>query len=159
MAIRLGMSPAFNMYSEAIDPQFCGVCRCASSLLPCGGTKILAQRMGILSMIPRSSSSLRSDITCSCQCIGTGAAVCTALVITPSSRWISTGGSVMHSSGHCGHVLKVDDSKRCSSHSPILALLAGVRSNGSATGRTGATVRGGQERVYRVCRLCQTTWA
>ena len=27
-------------------PQFCGVCRCASSLLPCGGTKTLARRRG-----------------------------------------------------------------------------------------------------------------
>ena len=95
-------------------------------------------------MTPRASSRLRSDITCSCQCIGTGAAVCTALGTTPSSRWISTVGSVMHGSGQCGQVLKVDDAKRCSSHSSILALLAGVRSNGSATGRTGTTVRGGQ---------------
>ena len=60
----------------------------------------------------------------------------------------------MHGSGRCGQVLKVDDSKRCSSHSSILALLAGVRSNGSATGRTGTTVRGGKEHVsieYAVC--------
>ena len=51
----------------------------------------------------------------------------------------------MHGSGRCGQVLKVDDAKRCSSHSSILELLAGVHSNGSATGRTGTTVRGGQE--------------
>ena len=51
----------------------------------------------------------------------------------------------MHGSGRCGQMLKVDDAKRCSSHSSILALLAGVHSNGSATGRTGTTVRGGQE--------------
>ena len=38
MAIRLGMPQACNVYSEAIDPQFCGVCRCASSLLSCGDT-------------------------------------------------------------------------------------------------------------------------
>ena len=44
MAIRLGMSPACNVYSEAIDPHFCGVFRCASSLLPCGGSKTLAHR-------------------------------------------------------------------------------------------------------------------
>ena len=42
-------------------------------------------------------------------------------------------------------MLKVDDAKRCSSNSSILALLAGVHSNGSATGRNGTTVRGGQE--------------
>ena len=51
---------------------------------------------------PGASSRLRSDSTCSCQCIGTGAAVCTAMGITPSSRWISTGGPVMHGSGRCG---------------------------------------------------------
>ena len=51
----------------------------------------------------------------------------------------------MHGSGRCGQVLKADDAKRCSSHSSILELLAGVHSNGSATGRTGTTVRGGQE--------------
>ena len=51
----------------------------------------------------------------------------------------------MHGSGRCGQVLKVDDAKRCSSHVSILALLAGVHSNGSATGRTGTTVQGGQE--------------
>ena len=42
-------------------------------------------------------------------------------------------------------MLKVDDSKRCISHSSILALLAGLHSNDSATGRTGTTIRGGQE--------------
>ena len=99
----------------------------------------------ILSMTPRASSRLRSDSTCFCQCIGNGAAVCTALGITPSSRWISTGEPVLHGSGRCGQVLEVDDAKRCSSHSSILELLAGVHSNGSATGRTGTTVRGGQE--------------
>ena len=51
----------------------------------------------------------------------------------------------MHGSGRCGQVLKVYDAKQCSSHSSILALLAGVHSNGTATGRTGTTVRGGQE--------------
>ena len=61
-----------------------------------------------------------------------------------SSRWISTGGPVMHGSGRCVHMLKVGDAKRCSSHSSILALLAGMHSNGSATGRTGTAVRGGQ---------------
>ena len=29
------LPPACNVYSEAIDPQFCGVCRCASSRLQC----------------------------------------------------------------------------------------------------------------------------
>ena len=53
----------------------------------------------------------------------------------------------MDGSGRCGQVLKVDDAKQCtcSSHSSILALLAGVHSNGSTTGRTGTTVRCGQE--------------
>ena len=64
--------------------------------------------------------------------------------VTPSSRWISTGGPVMHGSERCGQVLKVDDAKRCSSDYSILTLLAGLNSNGSATGRTGTTVRGGQ---------------
>ena len=45
----------------------------------------------------------------------------------------------MHGSGQ---VLTVDDAKRCSSHSSILELLAGVHSNGNATGRTGTIVRG-----------------
>ena len=97
------------------------------------------------------SSHLWWDSTCSCQCIGTGAAVCTALGITPSSRWISTGRPVMHSSGRCGQVLKVDDAKWCSSHSSILT---GVHSNGSATGRTGTTVRGGQDHKSRESAVC-----
>ena len=53
---------------------------------------------------------------------------------------MSTGAPVMHGSGRCGQVLKVDDAKRCSSHSSILELLAGVHSNGSATGRTGSVI-------------------
>ena len=42
-------------------------------------------------------------------------------------------------------MLKVGDAKRCKSRSSILALLAGMHSNGSATGRTGTAVRGGQK--------------
>ena len=72
-------------------------------------------------MTPRASSRLRSDSTCSCQCIGTGAAVCTALEITPYSRWISTGRPVMHGSARCGQVLKVDYAKRC-----VAAIILGV---------------------------------
>ena len=104
-------------------------------------------------MTPRARSRLRSDSTCSCQCIGTGAAVCTVLGITrppdgsplAGQSCMATGGSAMHGDGRCWQVLNVDDAKRCSSHSSILALLAGVHMNGSATGRTGTTVRGGQE--------------
>ena len=55
-----------------------GVCRCASSLLPYGGTNTLVHRRDPFDD-PRASSRLRSDSTCSCQCIGTVAAVCTAL--------------------------------------------------------------------------------
>ena len=60
----------------------------------------------------------------------------------------------MHGSGRCGQVLKVDDAKRCSSHSSILALLAGVHSNGSATGRIGTTLRGGQEHESIETAVC-----
>ena len=42
-------------------------------------------------------------------------------------------------------MLKVDDAKRCSSDSSILTLFARVHSNGSVTGRTVTTVRGGHE--------------
>ena len=44
----------------------------------CGGTKTLIHRRDPFDD-PRASSRLRSDSTCSCQCIGTVAAVCTAL--------------------------------------------------------------------------------
>ena len=40
------------------------------------------------------------------------------------------------------------------SHSSISALLAGVHSNGSATGRTGTTVRGGQEHESIETAVC-----
>ena len=60
----------------------------------------------------------------------------------------------MHGSGRSGQVLKVDDAKRCSSHSSILALLAGVHSHGSATGRTGTIVRGGQKHEAIESAVC-----
>ena len=65
----------------------------------------------------------------------------------------------MDGSGRCEQVLKADDAKRSSSHYSILALLAGEHSNGSATGQTGTTVRGGQEHepIYIFCRLPKTT--
>ena len=42
-------------------------------------------------------------------------------------------------------MLKVDDAKCCSSHCSIAALLVGVHSNGMTEGRSGTTVRAGQE--------------
>ena len=60
----------------------------------------------------------------------------------------------MHGSGRCGQVLKVGDVKRCRSHSSILALLAGVHSNGSATGRTGTIERGGQKHESVQSAVC-----
>ena len=60
----------------------------------------------------------------------------------------------MHGSGRCGKVLKVDDAKRCSSHSSILTLLAGVHSNGSCTGQTGTAVRGGQDHESVESAVC-----
>ena len=60
----------------------------------------------------------------------------------------------MHGSGRCGQVLMVDDAKRCSSHSSILELLAGIYSNGSATGRTETTVRGGQYHEFIESVVC-----
>ena len=51
-------------------------------------------------------------------------------------------------------MLKVDDAKRYSNHFSILALLAGVHSNGSATGRTGTTVQGGHEHESIESSVC-----
>ena len=45
-------------------------------------------------------------------------------------------------------MLKVDDAKRCNSHSSILALLVVVHSKGNVNGRTGTTARSGQEHKY-----------
>ena len=39
-----GLPLAMFIQIEAIDPQFCGVCRCDSSLLSCGGTTTMAHR-------------------------------------------------------------------------------------------------------------------
>ena len=54
-------------------------------------------------------------------------------------------------------MFEVDDAKRCSSNSSILALLAGVHSNGSGTGRIGTTVRGGQELESIETAFCAKT--